>query len=191
MTEEDRARWDERYRGGDWADVDEPAAIVENAEAWLKPPGLVLDVACGAGRNSLHLARRGFTVIAVDISWEGLQRLWRRAKAERLAVHPILADLERFPLPSATFDIIVNTRFLLRSLFPAFRHALKPGGLLLFETFNVDEIEVLGGDIRREFALERGELREAFSGFEVLSYAEGVYDEPEGQRGLARMIARK
>jgi len=153
MTREDRSRWDERYKDGDWADIDEPATILKDAEAWLDPPGLVLDVACGAGRNSLYLARRGFSVVAIDISWEGLQRLSERARAERLDVHPVHADLERFELPVSKFDLIVNTRFLLRSLFPTIRNALRPGGLLVFETFNVDELEILGGDIRRGFAL--------------------------------------
>jgi SAM-dependent methyltransferase len=191
MCESDRSRWDERYRIGDWADIDEPATILRRAEAWLKQPGLALDVACGAGRNALYLARRGFTVIAVDISWEGLQRLAHRARAEELPIHIVHADLEHFHLKDACFDLIINNRFLLRSLFPAFVRALKPGGLLLFETLNVDEIEVLGGDIRREYALERGELRQAFSDLEILFYEEGVFDEPEGERGLARLIARR
>ncbi len=191
MTKEDRSRWDERYRDGDWADIDEPATLVKDAEAWLHPPGLVLDVACGAGRNALHLARLGFSVVAVDISWEGLQRLARRARAERLNIYPVHADLERFALPAGKFDLVVNTRFLLRSLLPKFRNTLKPGGLLVFETFNVDELEVLGGDIRREYALERGELRAAFSEFEILLYEEGVFERREGERGLARLVARK
>ncbi len=191
MAEEDRARWDERYRTGDWADIDEPAVILKKAERWLRPPGLALDVACGAGRNSLFLARLGFTVIAVDISWEGVQRLARRARGESLPVHPIHADLERFALPPECFDLIVNTRFLLRSLFPTLRGALRRGGLLAFETYTVDEIEVLGGDIRRVYALERGELRQAFADFELKFYEEGVLEQAEGKRGLARMLARK
>lgn len=191
MAQDDRARWDDRYRAGDWADIDEPARILLDAEPWLKPPGLALDIACGAGRNSLYLARHGYTVIAADISSEGLSRLTLRARAANLRVHPLQADLERFALPAERFDLIVNTRFLLRSLFPKLRHALKPGGLLVFETFNVDEIEVLGGDIRRAYALERGELRQAFGDFEMLLYEEGVFEEDEGERGLARMIARK
>lgn len=191
MAEEDRARWDERYAAGDWADVDEPARILEDGQAWLPESGLALDVACGAGRNALWLARRGFQVIAVDISWEGLKRLQRRAREEKLEVQIVLADLESFVLPPDSFDVIVNSRFLLRSLFPTFRKALRPGGLLLIETFNVDEIEVLGGDIRRAYALERGELRQVFGDFEMLLYEEGVFEETEGERGLARMVARR
>lgn len=187
----DRDRWDERYRRGGWVDADEPTPIVEDARPWLDPPGLALDVACGAGRNALYLARRGFTAVAVDISWEGLTRLNQRARAERLPVFPVHADLEQFALPDAAFDLIVNTRFLLRSSFPAFRKALRPGGLLLFETFNQDENEVLGGDIRPAYVLERGELPQAFADFEILLAEEGVFERPEGERGLARLIARK
>jgi SAM-dependent methyltransferase len=191
MAERDRARWDERYRDGDWSDIDEPATVVRNAEAWLEPPGLALDVACGAGRNALHLAARGYRVLALDISWEGLQRLADKARQRRLPILPVHADVERFAFPPATFDLIVNTRFLLRSLFDEYRRALRPGGLLLFETYNVDEIEKLGGDIWREYALERGELRAAFADLEILLYEEGVFEEPEGERGLARLIARR
>ena len=191
MAEDDRARWDERYADGDWVDIAKPAKILERAEAWLAEPGLALDVACGAGRNALWLARRGFTVVAVDISWEGLQRLQRRAQVETLDIHLVLADLESFVLPSEAFDLIVNTRFLLRPLFPSIRRALKPGGLLLVDTYSVDEIDVLGGDIRREYALERGELRQLFWDYEILLHEEGVFVEAEGERGLARMIARR
>jgi hypothetical protein len=53
----------------------------------------------------------------------------------------------------ATFDVVVKTYFLLRSTFPLLREGLRPGGLPVFETYDVDEIDTLGGDIRREYAL--------------------------------------
>ena len=55
----------------------------------------------------------------------------------------------------------------------------------------VDELEVLGGDIRREFALERGEVQAAFADLETLLYEEGVFERREGERGLSRLVARK
>lgn len=189
MTGDDRARWEERYRAGDWADVDEPAEIVRDGLDWLKPPGTALDLACGAGRNALFLARQGFGVLAVDVSRAGLERLDRRIGD--LRIQPVHADLERFGTADDAFDVIVNTRFLLRSVFPLIRSALRPGGILLFETYHVDELDVLGGDIRRAYVLERGELRRAFADFELLLYEEGVFERAEGERGLARMIARK
>lgn len=191
MARHDRGRWDERYRTGDWADIDEPSAILSEATPWLEPPGPALDLACGAGRNALFLAARGFHVMAVDISWEGLSRLARRSRSASQRIQPVHADLERFEARSEAFGLIVNTHFLLRSTFPLIRRSLRPGGILLFETYNTDEIDLLGGDIRREYALERGELRKAFSDFEILLYEDGVVERAEGERGLARMIARK
>ena len=191
MARTDQERWDQRYRDGDWVDSDGPSPIVEDAVPWLSPPGLALDVACGSGRNSLFLARYGFEAIAVDLSWRGLHLLAKRARSERLGVHPVQADLERFILPEDSFDVIVNTHFLMRDLFPKLQSALTPAGLLIIETYHVDEIDVLGGDIRREYALEPGELKEAFSDLDILLYEEGIFNRAEGERGLARLVARK
>ena len=91
MARTDQERWDQRYRDGDWVDSDSPSPIVEDAVPWLSPPGRALDVACGSGRNSLFLARFGFEAIAVDLSWRGLHLLAKRARSERLGVHPVRA----------------------------------------------------------------------------------------------------
>lgn len=191
MDADDRTRWDERYRDGDWVDLPEAASVLKSATSWLPGRGHALDLACGAGRNALFLARRGLDVTAVDLSGEALGILRRRSREIGLGVHLVQADLERFPLPRERFDVVVSTRFLLRDLFRPIRRTLKPGGLLVFETYNLDELEILGGDLRREYVLERGELRRAFSGMEILLYEEGIFQEPEGERGLARLIARK
>lgn len=184
-------RWDARWAAGDWIDADRPAAILAEAAKWLGPPGTALDLACGAGRNALFLAERGWSVLGIDLSREGLRRLARRARARDLRVQPVLADVERFGVAPASVDLVVNTHFLLRSAFPLIRDALRPGGLLLFETFSVHEIEELGGDVRRAYALERGELRRRFADFDVLLCQEGVFEREEGERGLARLVARK
>lgn len=196
MTDEAQQPWEARWDAGDWIDVREPAAIVRDAAPWLDADAaagtrLALDVACGAGRNALHLAERGWRVLAVDLSRAGLRRLAERAGRRNLPVQPVRADLARFWVEPESCDLVVNTHFLLRSSFPLLRAALKPGGLLLFETFSVLEIEELGGDVRRTYALERGELRAAFQDFEALLWEEGIFERPEGERGLARLIGRK
>lgn len=186
-----RTRWDERYAAGDWIEADEPAAILRDALPWISPEGVALDVACGAGRNALFLAERGWKVLGMDLSVEGLRILAGRARERRLAVLPVLGDAARFQLRPDSVDLVVNTHFLLRSAFPLLRSTLRPGGLVVFETFSVVELDELGGDIRREFALEHGELLQAFSGFEVLMHEEGVFQRDDGERGLARLVARK
>lgn len=188
---DDRERWDVRYREGDRTGAGRPSRIVEDALRWLPRSGFALDVACGAGRNAVALAERGLRVLAVDLSAEGLRLTLRRAGARSLPIQPVRADLGRFALRPGRFDVVVNTRFLLREAFPLIRDALAPGGLLLFETYHEDELDVLGGDIRRAFVLEAGELRRAFEDFEVLLHEEGVFEREEGERGLSRLVARK
>lgn len=188
---DDRARWDARWAEGDPLDPDRPSAVVRDADPWLPADGWALDLACGTGRNALYLAERGLRVVAVDLSGRALHRLGRRAAERDLPIQPVQADLGRFAVRPGRFRVVVNTRFLLRDAFSLIREALAPGGLLVFETFNVDEIELLGGDLRRAYTLGRGELRRAFEDFEPLVYEEGVLPRPEGDRGLARLIARK
>jgi tellurite methyltransferase len=200
MSGDRRSRWDERYLEGDWVDVEEPATLLREslpllseAEAMARARGsrpLALDVACGAGRNTLFLARRGWRVMGVDLSVEGLRLLERRARSEGLPVLPVLADAGAFQVRPRSFDLVVNTFFLVREAFPLLRQALRPGGLLLFETFSVLELDELGGDIRREFALEQGELLRAFPDLQVLLHEEGIFERDEGERGLARLVAR-
>jgi tellurite methyltransferase len=169
----------------------DPSAIVADALPLLQEPGIALDVACGAGRNALFLAERGWRVVGVDLSVEGLRRMGRRARGRGLSVLPVLGDAGRFEVRAGAFDLVVNTHFLLRAAFPLLRSSLRPGGLLLFETFSILELEELGGDVRREFTVERGELLRAFPDFEVILHEEGIFEREEGERGLARLIARK
>ncbi len=201
MTDDRRSRWDERYLEGDWVDEAEPAvllreclSLVEEAEAAARARGtrpLALDVACGAGRNALFLARRGWGVMGVDFSVEGLRILGGRARSAGLPVLPVLADAGVFHVRPGSFDLVVNTFFLLRTAFPLLHQALRPGGLLLFETFSVLELDELGGDIRRPFVLERGELLRAFPDLRVLLHEEGIFEREEGDRGLARLVGRR
>jgi tellurite methyltransferase len=188
---EPRTPWDERYAEGDWVDALAPSRILTDALSHLSRPGRALDLACGAGRNTLFLAERGWRVLGADLSLEGLRLLGRRARARELPILTVLADVGEFGVRPSAFDLVVNTFFLVREAFPLIREALRPGGILVFETFSVIELEELGGDIRRAFTLERGELLEAFGDFEVLLHEEGVFERDEGERGLVRLVARK
>ncbi len=156
----------------------------------LGPPGVALDLASGAGPDARFLADRGWKVLALDLSIEGLRRM-RAADRPGRNPWPVLGDAATFRTRPAAFDLVVNHRFLLRESFALIRESLRPGGLLLFETFSVIELEELGAGIHPAFTLRRGELLEAFVGWEILLHEEGVFEREEGERGLARLIARK
>lgn len=118
----------------------------------LPPRAQVLDVACGHGRHARWLAAAGHRVTAIDRDAALLEPLGGVGDT-------LLADLEAhpWPLPGRRFDAVVVTNYLWRPLFPALMAAVKPGGLLIYETF-AQAHAALGRPRRPEFLLREGEL---------------------------------
>jgi SAM-dependent methyltransferase len=179
MAEADRLRWNDRYRaeGYEFAPAGWLASMCDVLSQ--HPPGArALDVACGGGRNAVVLAELGYHVDAFDISEAGLgilrAEVARRALAgEPLAIEPRQVDLERTALAVEAYDLILDTLYLERSLFAPMRHALRPGGRLLFRTI----LCTPGGPATSRlghpaFALQPGELGRAFGDLEILQLVE-------------------
>jgi SAM-dependent methyltransferase len=185
MSDADRAKWDERYRSKG-PESSEPLAFLTSLE--LPEPGRALDVAGGAGRNAIWLARRGWRVTIVDVSPEGLALA--RAAAADLPLQLVCADLERAPLPPGPFDLVVSSYFLRRELFPAFPAVLAPGGRLVY-------VQPTRANLQRHarppagFLLEDGELPSLVRDLEIVSYEEGWFGEGNEARHEARLVARK
>ena len=139
----------------------------------LPAGGVALDVAAGRGRHSLALARAGHQVVAVDFAQSAMATLAEAARAEYLPIWPVAGDFDNFALRDRSLDAIVNVNFLDRALFPKFQRALKPGGVLLVDTFLVDQAE-LGHPKDPRFLLRHYELRELVAGLELLRYREGL-----------------
>ena len=183
---EDRDRWDARYAAGDSRHDSGPAPLlVEWLPRW--PAGRALDVAAGLGRHALILARSGWTTDAVDISAEGLRRLRHRARAAGVTVNAVLADLDTFACRPGSYDLIVDTFFLSRTLISKFWQWLRPGGIVVFET----HLATPGADGRSRYALNPGEARELFSGWDLLAYAEGPEEEGARVIDTVRLVARR
>ena len=182
-----------------------PATALEPAPAQflkdslpLLPPGRALDIACGRGRNTLYLAAHGFTVDAVDRDEQALGDLKAAAAQHGLtsiAVRAMeLEDAARPPeLPTAGYDLILGFFYLHRPLFPALRQALKPGGVLVYETFLVDNHLRRQHPRRREYCLEHNELLDLAHGLRILRYDEGEHADAQGSGTAftARVLATK
>jgi SAM-dependent methyltransferase len=153
------------------------------------PRGPALDVACGAGRHALAVARTGRLVDAIDRSWERCAELARQAAAERVPVRTVCADLELMPLPVGRYAVIVNTLYLERPLVPRLLRALAPGGVLLFETFTVDQL-ASGHPRNPAYVLQPGELLRLTAGLRVLAYREGPVERDGTRLHLASLAAR-
>ena len=152
-------------------------------------PGRAADLAAGSGREAVFLALHGFEVEAWDRAPEALERATALAERNRVAIRPVLTDLERpdLALPVAHYQLVVVFRFLHRPLFPAIERALAPGGWLVYETYRIGQ-ERYGRPRSRKFLLEPGELAAAFPALAVVRYDE---PEPAGGPIAARLLARR
>jgi SAM-dependent methyltransferase len=149
-------------------------------------PRRALDVAMGRGRHARVLAQAGYHVFGVDRDAGIVAEAVRGAAARGLVVHGWAADLERGPLPANRFELVVVTRYLQRDLFPSLERALTTGGIVLYETFTEAQRAKRRGPTSPDHLLKPGELRERFSGFDVLFYEE--VQEPDA---VARIVASK
>ena len=159
-----------------------------------------LDLACGSGRHALLLAAAGFDVLAIDRDAAAIEGVLAASKRLGLVLRADVHDLEApdaddsgggssattgGPLARSVFDLIVAVHYLHRPLFPALVRALAPGGLLLYETFTVDQA-ALGHPKNPAFLLNPGELPRLVAPLEVVRQREGEFD---GRR-VASVAAR-
>ncbi len=197
-----QSEWDAKHRLAAERAPAEPASIVRELLPLL-PRGPALDLACGTGRHTLLIASRGQHVVGLDWSNVALEILGVRARAGRISVKRVgsfetsgrraprgielfQTDLEQVELPEQAFDLVLCFQYLQRSLFPQMTRALRPGGVLLFETYTRAQLEFEGGPRNPDHLLGTGELREAFPALRVL-----FYRELRAGQGIASLLAQK
>lgn len=162
-------KWDRRYAA---AEMPAPACTILREQAERLPAsGRALDLACGLGGNAVFLARRGFQCGAWDTSEQAIARLDDYSRKQSLNILGACRDVEVEPPPPKSFDVIVVSFFLYRPILPALAAALRPGGLLYYQTF-VETAGATGGPRNPAFLLQPGELGAAFAQLNKCYYEE-------------------
>lgn len=198
LSQADRIKWNDKYRAGAYAGRDHPTRLLAD---WAPQAadGRALDVACGAGRNSLFLAARGFAVDAVDISAVGLERAQKAAAAKGYRVRWIEADLEQdaaSALPQGPYDLIVMVRYVNPSLYPLLLERLSSNGMFVCEEHLQSDEDVIGPK-NPAYRLSPNELlrlvaEAAGPADRVLYYREGRVIDPDGRTAaLAQLVLRR
>jgi tellurite methyltransferase len=166
---------------------DSPASfLVENID--LLPKGRVLDVAMGDGRNTIYLASLGFRAEGVDISSDAVRKARGSAIAAGAEISARVADLEKDPcIAKEAYDVIICFRYLQRSLIPHIKNGIREGGMLVYETFTIDQTR-FGKPANPDFLLRPNELLNLFRDFHCIRYHEGIF---ENNRAVAGIIAQK
>jgi tellurite methyltransferase len=178
--------WDARYRSGERAEdlFTAPTPLVVRTAEKLEP-GCALDLACGTGRNSIWLAKHGWTVTAVDGAPTAIDFLNQRAGG--LEIRTRVADLEGvFRIEPASWDLILTCYYLQRSLIPSIRAGLRPGGVAVVIVHLAQP-----GEATTYKHSAPGELRDLFADWDVLHYFEGQPEEAAHKRAVAEVVARK
>ncbi|MBN2031648.1 MAG: methyltransferase domain-containing protein [Deltaproteobacteria bacterium] len=153
--------------------------------------GPVLDLACGNGHNGVFLGTMGLEVVLADVSENALAEAGGLAHRNGVPARIWQVDLEQEgfnPLASETYGAILVFRYLHRPLIPCIRKALVAGGLLLYETFTVDQAR-FGKPKNPDHLLKPGELLDRFKGWRVLHYFEGTKDHPK--KAIAQIVCIK
>jgi tellurite methyltransferase len=164
----------------------QPSALLVRFGKLLPRNGLALDIACGYGQNTLYLARHGLTPTGIDLRLEALATGREAAGRANLRVSFVQADLTRFSLPHNAFSVVICFKYRNPQLYPTLRAALRPGGLLVYETYTIEHLKFGRKPLNPAHLLGRDELRHAFSDWEIIFYRE-VW----AGRGLASLVARK
>lgn len=152
--------------------------------------GPILDLACGEGQNGLFLAGMGLPVILADRNREALAEARRSADEKGLKASFWEVDLEtgQNPFKEDHFRAVLAFRYLHRPLMPCLKKGVKKGGIVIYETFTVEQARY-GSPHNPDFLLKPGELFDWFFDWQVIHYFEGMLENPT--RAMARIVCRK
>ncbi|MFZ7104859.1 MAG: class I SAM-dependent methyltransferase [Peptococcaceae bacterium] len=166
----------------------EPSPFLTDNIALL-PAGKALDIAMGNGRNTIYLARKGLYTEGVDISGEAVKIALERAKSAGVKIHARVADIEAedYIIEKNTYDVIICFNYLHRPLIQRIKDGLKKGGMVVYQTYTVDQLQ-FGKPSNPDFLLRHNELLEMFRDFRCLRYFEGIID---NKKAAAAIIAQK
>lgn len=191
MTPSDQEKWNRLYQDGD-QNIPVAARVLEEFEYLLPQSGRALDLACGRGGNAILLAQHGLETFAWDISDTAVEQLREFVLDKTLAITVQQRDVVKFPPDPASFDVIVVSRFLDRSLIPRLMDALRTQGLIFYQTFIKDKQEGIGPN-NPDYLLDANELLDLFESLHIMLYREEgrAGDMSRGFRNEAMLIARK
>jgi len=187
----DVSEWDERYSAADL-----PFGALPNdflaAQAFRIPPGRVLCLAEGYGRNAVWLAERGYRVTAVEQSGVGIAR-GRALAAERgVELEFVQADLADYDMGERKWNGVVS---IFAHLPPALRaevhrrvvQALAPGGVVILEAYCPAQLKyATGGPREVELLVSAEAARRELAGLAFVTCEEVERDVMEGVRHSGR-----
>jgi|GEM_PF-296192 len=158
------------------------AIAVANFRRAGQSAGTAVDLGCGAGNDSIYLARAGWDVAAMDSEAKAIEVLTSRIGAEGISrVQPVLAEFSTFKIPpvqfiNASYSLPFAGVTQLDAIWDSIRKAIIPGGRFAGHFFGPTEPMVTEGIA---VGVDANKLREMFRGFEIEFIKEETYKAPQ------------
>jgi SAM-dependent methyltransferase len=193
--------WDARYAEPGWAFGTEPNDFLRE-QAHHVPPGRVLCLAEGEGRNAVWLAGQGYDVTAVDRASAGLEKANALARERGVRVATVCADLASYVIEPGAWQGVVSIFAhvppeVRRPMHAAVIRGLAPGGVLLLEAYRPQQVgRGTGGPPDEERLLDLARLRPELGALEWLLARELDRDVLEGRchtgnASVVQLVARR
>ena len=164
----DVAKWDSRYLRKEHGNDLTPDPLLVEYKDLFKKTHLVVDLACGTGRNSVYLAKLGCFAVALDCSREALRRCQSLAQQSSLNLLAVAADLNITRFPRESVDAFICFNYLNRELADNLQTALKADGLLVMKTFNQNFLNV-NPRFNSDYVLKPGDLATMFDNLQIVA----------------------
>jgi tellurite methyltransferase len=179
--------WDQRYRDGFYDGAVEAHGLVQRL--WhLFPPGPVLDIASGNGRDIIYVARKGRPGVGLERSAEALKIARKSATGTGLLL--VRGEAGTLPFKKGLAAGVLVFYFLERGMIEEVGPLLKKGGILIYETF-LERQNAVDGRRNPAHLLGDGELYRFFGDLETLFYEETVSSREGKRLALAKFVGRK
>jgi cyclopropane fatty-acyl-phospholipid synthase-like methyltransferase len=148
MSEQER--WETRFGSPGYVFGTEPNAFLKRQAHRLRAGMSALSVADGEGRNGVWLAQLGLEVLAIDYSPTALAKAQKLAQERGVRLRTEVADVTAWRWPQAAFDVIVAIFIAVDAadrpaFFANLKAALKPGGLLLMQSYRPEQLNYKTG----------------------------------------------
>ncbi len=198
ISDNEREHWNRKYREApqSWLVPDPflPRVFSEYILPLFPHGGSALDLAGGAGRHAIWLAKQGWEVTLIDISETGAEQARQNARPLASHIHVVVDDLTHFKAAQTwfetsretSFDVVMAFFYLQREIFSEVVAALRPGGLLVYKTYTRAQVELPDGPKSPAHLLEPGELLQLAGDLHVLHYREEV-----AEKATAELVARR
>ena len=197
MNQSDLDRWQTRFAAPGYLFGTAPNAFLKSKAHLLRKGERALAVADGEGRNGVFMAEQGLDVLSVDFSPQAQDKARALAKERGVTLRFEQADMTNWRWPQAAFDLVAAIFIQFTApperakMFAGFKHALKPGGLLLMQGYGLKQLDYkTGGPSDPAELYTRELLQEAFADFASLDIREydSVLEEGTRHIGMSALV---